>query len=148
FVKHKPQGSSLGVNTLDEVPDNPWYTNRHAEARMTIQQLVRGPGDGQPPSQSGKWKIISAKTDGVTPGFMIEDANAARYLLKFDPARYPELASAADMIGSKFFYAFGYNTPENYIVRFRRGQFAFDHTAKFRTNGRERPLTTHVLDEI
>ena len=29
------------------------------------------------------------------------------------------MASAADVISSKFLYALGYNVPENYIVRFR-----------------------------
>ena len=47
-----------------------------------------------------------------------------RYLLKLDPPRYPELCSAADVIGSKFFYALGYYTPENYVVRFRRENLA------------------------
>ena len=36
----------------------------------------------------------------------------------------PELCSAADVIGSKFFYALGYITPENYIVHFRRENLA------------------------
>ena len=35
-------------------------------------------------------------------------------------AAFPGAASAADVIGSKAFYALGYNTPENYIVHFRR----------------------------
>jgi hypothetical protein len=41
-------------------------------------------------------------------------------MLKLDPPHYPELCSSADVIGSKFFYALGYNTPENCIVFFRR----------------------------
>ena len=66
------------------------------------------------------WSVISAKTDGVTPGFVVEDAHKNRYVLKLDPPDYPELSSGADVIGSKAFYALGYNTPENYIVHFRR----------------------------
>src|SRR5262249_35580317 len=149
FGRHRPTGSSsLAVNTLGEVPDNAWYTNRHVSRRMTIAELAAGPGDRHPPDPSGPWRIGSAKTAGVTHGFVIEDSTKTRYLLKFDTARYPELASAADVIGSKFFYAFGYNTPENYIVRFKHDQFAFDASAKFRISGRERPLSQHRLDEM
>ena len=39
---------------------------------MTIEELVRGAGS-RLPSTDGRWKIVSAKTDGVTPGFTIED---------------------------------------------------------------------------
>ncbi len=148
FGKHPQEGPSLAVNTLGEVPDSAWYTNRHVPRRMSREELVRGPGNQRPPEASGKWRIISAKTDGVTPGFMIEDATGTRYLLKLDPPRNPELASAADVIGSKFFFALGYNTPENYIIRFRRDQLEFDAGAKFRVNGRERLLTPHSLDRM
>ena len=29
------------VNTVDELPDNSWFTNRHARTRMSIEELVR-----------------------------------------------------------------------------------------------------------
>src|SRR5262245_55572198 len=90
------------VNTLGDVPDSPWYTNRHYVRRMSIEELQRGPGNAAPPA-AGSWTIVGAKNDGVTPGFMIEDGKKNRYLLKFDPTDYPELCSAADVIGSKFF---------------------------------------------
>ena len=38
-----------GVNTLGEVPDGPWYVNRHWRNRMTPEELKRGPGDRHPP---------------------------------------------------------------------------------------------------
>src|SRR5436190_17234197 len=110
------------VNTLGEVPDSEWYTNRHARRAMSIEELVRGAGDTNPPDPDGVWRIISAKSEGVTPGFQIEDRHGNRYLLKFDPPDYPDLASGADVIGSKIYYALGYNTPENYAVYFRRDQ--------------------------
>src|SRR5437773_647772 len=118
-VKAGPQ-PAFDVNTLGEVPDGAWYTNRHWLRRMPIAELERGPGNTTPPSPNGVWRIVSAKSDGVTPGFVIEDGRKNRYLLKFDPPAFPELCSAADVIGSKFFYALGYSTPENYVVHFRR----------------------------
>ena len=37
------RGPSLNVNTLGEVPDSSWFTNRLGTRDMTIEQVVRGP---------------------------------------------------------------------------------------------------------
>jgi len=140
---------ALDVNTLGEVPDSAWYTNRQRECRMTLEELKRGPGNRTPPSATGPWHVISAKTDGVMPGFLIEDERKNRYMLKFDPPDYPELASAADVIGSKAFYALGYNTPENYIVHFRLENIEISDGVMYRDgSGKKHPLTARVLDEL
>ena len=140
---------ALDVNTLGEVPDNPWYTNRHFRARMTIEELKRGPGNSAPPSQETGWRVIAAKSNGVTPGFVIEDQRKNRYVLKLDLPQDPELTSAADVIGSKIFYALGYNTPENYIVHFRREQLELPEGVQWRdASGKKRPLTKPVLDSM
>ncbi len=140
---------ALDANTLGEVPDGAWYSNRHRECRMTIEELKRGPGNSTPPSPAGSWRVISAKSDGVTPGFLIEDERKNRYVLKFDPPDFPELASAADVIGSKMFYAFGYNTPENYIVHFRPEQIEVPEGVWYRDgSGKKHPLTALVLEDM
>jgi len=136
------------ANTLGDVPDNAWYTNRHYYHRMSIEELKRGPGNSTPPS-TGTWRVVSAKTNGMTPGFVIEDEHKNRYVLKFDPPEYPELASAADVIGSKALYALGYNTPENYIVHFRRENLAIGEGVTWRdAAGRKHPLTARIVGEM
>ena len=140
---------ALDVNTLGEVPDSAWYTNRHWLRRMSIAELERGPGNTTPPTPNDSWRIVGAKSDGVSPGFVIEDRRKNRYLLKFDPPRFPELCSAADVIGSKFFYALGYHTPENYVVHFRRETLVIsDGMTWHDKNGRKHPLTERELDEM
>ena len=104
------------VNTLGEVPDSLWYTNRHGRTRMSIEELVRGPGDQHPPSAKGPLRVTAAKTEGVTPGFTIKDAAGRKYQIKFDWRSNYELSTGADVMGSKFFHALGYFVPENYIV--------------------------------
>ena len=84
-----------------------------------------------------------------TPGFVIEDGRKNRYVLKFDPPLYPELCSAADVIGSKIFYALGYNTPENYIVHFSREQLQITEGVMYRhPSGKKIPLTAQMVDEL
>src|SRR5262249_37251771 len=60
-----------------------------------------------------------------------------------------ELASAADVITSRFFYALGYNVPENYIVSFARQQIAIGRGSTMRNGpGRQRAITEHDIDEM
>jgi hypothetical protein len=119
------------VNTLGEVPDNLWYTNRHGSKRMSLEELVRGPGNTSPPSTEGTWKVTGAKTEGVTPGFQITDGKGRRYQIKLDAPLNFELPTGADVMGSKFLYALGYFTPENYIVYFAPEQLEVQPGTKF-----------------
>ena len=129
------------VNTLGEVPDSEWYTNRHWKKRMTVDELVRGPGNQNPPSTDGPWRVTAAKSEGVTPGFTIKDAKGRTYQIKFDTPDNFELATGADVMGSKFFYALGYNTPENYIVTFTPQQLQVGEKTMFTDyRGVERPM--------
>jgi hypothetical protein len=107
---------SQNVNTLDEVPDSSWFTNRHGVKRLTIEELKQGPNRGSGPNPEGTWKVIRGKSQGLTPGFQIVDKNNDRYVIKIDPVDVPEIASAAEIIATKIYHAIGYNVPENYIV--------------------------------
>ncbi len=107
------------INTLGEVPDSSWFTNRMSRRVMTIDELARGPDRGEGPDLSQTWVVIGAKTEGVTPGFRIRDGRGDVYFIKFDPLYLPQMATSAEVIGTKFFYAFGYNVPENYLTYWR-----------------------------
>jgi hypothetical protein len=85
----------------------------------------------------------------VTPGFTIKDGKGRRYLLKFDPATNTELATGADAVSAKFFYALGYNVPENYPVRFRREQLVVGEKVSFTDRyGRKRSLQNEDIDDM
>jgi hypothetical protein len=136
-----------GVNTLGEVFDNDWYTNRHYWHPMTLEELRRGPARGNEPVPP--FQIVGAKSEGITPGFQIKDARGRRFLCKPDPMSNPEMATAADVIGSKFFYAFGYNTPENYIFYFTRKDLSISPDARITPKGgKERAMNAGDLDRV
>ena len=86
------------VNTLGEVPDSTWYTNRHWKRRMSIEELVRGPGNTNPPATDSPWRVVAAKTEGVTPGFTIKDSKGRSYQIKFDTRDNFEQATGADVM--------------------------------------------------
>ena len=146
--KHQP-GPSQAVNTLGEVPDSAWFTNRIGTRPMALEDLVRGSDHGNAPSMDGPWVVTSGKNEGVTPGLVIRDKAGRRYFLKFDPKSNPEMASAADVLGSKFFYALGYNVPENYVVYFTRSQLVVNEKSKYRSpDGHDRAMTANDIDDI
>ena len=137
----RTQQPALNINTLGEVPDSSWFQNRHGKTRMSMEDLVRGPNTGSGPSMDGPWFVIGAKTEGITPGFRIRDARGDVYFIKFDPPQNPEMATAAEVISTKFFHAMGYNVPENYLAFFTRQQLRADPKATMTdATGRERHL--------
>jgi hypothetical protein len=142
-----PIGSeAVNVNTLDKVPDNSWFTNRHGVKRMTVEELVRGPDRGKGPNPNETWTVYKGKSQGLTPGFEISDEKGDRYVIKLDPVERPELASAAEVIAGKIFYAIGYNVPENYIVLYNPDDFAIQPGTKVEDQfGDEADLTPFRL---
>ena len=114
------------VNTLDEVPDSSWFTNRHGQTRLSIDELAVASNLDGPPNPEETWTIFAGKSQGITPGFSIIDGQGDRYVIKFDPVGIPELLTAAEVIGTKIFYALGYHVPQNYVVRFDPDNFAIE----------------------
>ncbi len=139
---------AYNVNVLDEVPDSSWFTNRNGRRRLSLAEIKRGPDQTAGPAD-GPLTVIRGKTAGITPGFWVRDRLGEIYILKFDPPDYPELASAAEVISTKLFYAIGYNVPQNTIFRFRREQLRLDPKASTKDQfGNKRAMTEADLDDI
>lgn len=139
---------SLDTNTLDEVPDEAWYTARHYFHPMTDDELFRGIDGTRPPSTDKPWEIYQAKLEGVSPGFRIRDARGEKYIIKFDPRGYMEMATGADVVGARIFYALGYNVPDNYPVRFRREQLRLGENIAFERQGKKVIMQQADLDHL
>ena len=121
---------AANVNTLGEVPDSSWFTNRIGVHSMSIEELVRGPNQVGGPDLSEPVTIISGKVGGITPGLVVRDRRDNVYYVKFDPRVHPNLSTAADVIGKMFFHAIGYNVPENHITYFRVDDFTVEPGAE------------------
>lgn len=101
---------------FDEVVNSTWFTNRNASRPLSPDEVRRGPQTGSGPV--APLTVTSIKSEGVSPGFNVEDANGQRWIFKFDPPDYPELASGAEVVATNLFWAAGYFTPENYVHYF------------------------------
>jgi len=139
---------ALNVTPLDEIQDSSWFTNRIGIRNFTAAEIRQGNNAPQGPDLRGPWTIVRAKTQGVTPGFTIEDPSGARYVIKFDPAMHPELATGAEAISTKFLWAIGYHVPENYIVDFDAAILQIGSSATVRQGDKRRAMTRADLDII
>lgn len=137
------------INTLGDPMEGAWWEKRHYFKTMSPAELTQGPTYGKPPSMAGKWTVISAKSEGVTPGFVIVDSAKNGYFIKFDPLSNPEMATAADSISSRFFHALGYHTPANFLVSFPMEQLEIRPDVQLSdSTGRQRPMTRRDLFEL
>jgi hypothetical protein len=142
--KTPPATPSLGVNTLGEVPDSSWFTNRPPLTTEELQKGARFHGGPQPP-----FTVVAGKTEGVTPGFRIKDGRGLTYFIKVDPQTNPEMATSADVMGALFLYAAGYNVPENYILLAHREDFRLSEQATITAlSGKKHPMKRSQLEKI
>ena len=121
---------ALNVNAVDEVADSSWFTNRIGRHPMTADELALGPcaSLAQPPFP---WRVVRGKSDGSSPGAVIEAADGRRYVFKVD-FRQPERATAADVIATRILHAVGYFVPCNQVVFFEPGDVVIDSSATMR----------------
>ncbi len=143
-----PRGRALDVNSLDEVPDSSWFTNRIGVRDLPIDELVRGANLDPSPMENLPWTIVSAKVGGTAIVFVFEDTKKDRYLLKFDLRGVPEMETGAHMLGHRILWAAGYNVPQDYLAFIRREDLTVSPEAtKKDALGNKAPLTTQELDE-
>ncbi|HET7718920.1 MAG TPA: hypothetical protein VFK43_03060, partial [Acidimicrobiales bacterium] len=142
---------AINVNSVDEVPDSAWFTNRIGLFPMSPAQVRQGAcaeGPALDP-QAGPWVVTGAKPDGANPGFFITAPDGTRYLLKFDGLDQPGRATSADVIGSKLYHAFGYHTPCNEVVFFDRQILRISPTATRKNEyGETVPITASDVELV
>jgi len=121
---------AVNANSLEEVADSSWFTNRIGRHDMTVEELVKGPDTVSGPDLSKPVEILDAKTEGATPGLLIKDARGDRYFFKFDPLYNPQITTSVETVGTKFFHAFGYNVPENHVAYWNPATYTLRKKAK------------------
>ena len=146
---HEPSGlRAKNINTVDEVPDSSWFTNRIGTRPITTEEITRGPIIGAPPDPS-KWVLIREKTAGAHPGFTATDAQGETWFLEFDPPWAPGAATGAVAIATKIFWALGYNQVESFLTTFDPKKVTIDPKATVRRpNGKRTPFTRDDINVI
>ena len=141
---------AFNVNTLDEVPDSSWFTNRIGRREMSIEEIVRGPDRGPRVVSLDGWQIVRDKGAGVQPGFRMADPTGQLYQIEVDPPSNPEMATGAELIGTAFYHAFGYHVVEVAFTEFDPDDLVIASNATIRDpyNGQRRPFERRDLEQV
>ncbi len=140
---------AYNINSFDEIPNSTWFTNRHGLTEMTPEEILRGIALTSGPDTSGPWVLSRPKVGGATPGFWITDSRGDTYIIKFDPPENPEMATAAATMGSRYFYACGYNVPQETIVKWNPEKMVIEDGLTYKdSDGIRQPFTRQVFDDI
>jgi len=145
----KPSGlRAKNINTIDEVPDSSWFTNRIGTRPMSVDELVKAHNVSAPPDPA-KWVVIREKSSGAHPGFTARDAKGQTWFLQFDPSYFKEGPTSAVAIASKIFWALGYNQVESFITTLDPKTTTIDPKATARrASGTRTPITQDDIDAI
>ena len=119
------------VNTLGEVPDSTWYTNRHTEAPDVDRRV--GPWSRKFELSFQRVAVACGCSEDGRCHTRVHDQGCERPVVPTEVRHFDnfEQGTGADVMGSKIFYALGYNTPENYLVYFGPEQLLVDEKTEF-----------------
>ena len=143
-----PDVRARNINSVDEVPDSSWFTNRILARPLSVEDAVRGPLTGGGPAP-GTWSVIRPKEAGFAPGFTMHDAKGETWFVSFDGKGYPEAATGAILVANKIFWALGYWQVENHLISVRPDQLVIAETATtVPPSGKRRRMRFSDLEEV
>jgi endonuclease YncB( thermonuclease family) len=147
-------GEAVNVNSLDEVPDSSWFSNRIGAHALGTEELLRGACSralilDPDSSADGTWIIDHGKDNGSSPGFRVKIPGKGKYLLKGELPEQPERPSAASVIGAAVYAAAGFNTSCEQIVYFRPSLLKLTPGLTHKGNfGATEPFDQKAVDKI
>ncbi len=147
--RRSPERVAAGnVNTIDEVPDSSWFTNRIGTRTLSASEIATGPNRLPPPDVS-TLTVIREKSSGFAAGFTARDAAGATWFVSFDSPSNPDGATAALVVATKLFWALGFNQVEYHVAAVRREHIALAPSATvWRPSGRRTPMSQDDLAEV
>jgi hypothetical protein len=135
------------VNTVDEVPDSSWFTNRIYTRPVSLDEISTGPNTTDGPAP-GRWTVIRPKGAGVSPGFTIRDSRGEMWFISFDGRENPIAPTAAVMVATKLFWTLGYHQIETHLTSIRPELIDVAPNATVREHGTRRPFTRADLEDV
>jgi hypothetical protein len=139
---------ALNVNTIDEVPDSNWFTNRILSRPMSAEEAARGPIVAPGPAP-GPMMVHRAKPSGVAPGFRVLDSAGVEWFVQFDARGQHEAATAASIVANRIFHALGYYQVEQHLVEIDPDTLSISPDATTETpSGKIRQLHRGDIDKL
>lgn len=153
-LKVNPEAKN--VNSLDEVPDSSWFTDRRRAAEVAgtpygPKEIGADPDDA--PDADGPITIVEGKFTGGSRGFVVTDSSKRRFLFKLDSPGFFSLATSTEVVAARLAAAAGRRVPDLTIVDVTPEQLRISKEAKIKdASGNKRPFTAkdleHFLDGV
>ena len=135
-----PNVRAQNVNTVDEVPDSNWFTNRLGTRAVTVDELLKGPDTSSGPARA-TGRSSRPRTTASRRASRCATPAGQVWFLKFDPPGYRAMATGTEVVVTKLFWALGYYVPEVHIATLRPRQLTIDEAARITPpNGNSRPF--------
>ena len=141
------------VNSMDEVPDSSWFTNRIGVRPFTVDEVKQGSCpkvmlDPQKDAE-GTWVIDQGKPNGANPGFRVNIKGVGKFMLKADQAVEGEKATGATAIAARLYHAAGWWTVCDTVVYVPRKLLSLTPDLEFADNsGVKRKFDQAALDKV
>ena len=138
------------MNTLDEVPDSSWFTNRIGVRDLTLTEIARGPNKFER-LDATDWTVVRGKgPGGFHPGFVAQHPGdpGQVFQLEVDPVDHPQMATGAELIGTLVYHALGYHVEDVYAIRVDPARIKISEKATIRDASGRRPFNQRDLDSI
>jgi hypothetical protein len=140
---------AMNVNTVDEVPDSNWFTNRVLARPLSESELALGPSAAPDGPATGSWAITAAKSKGFAPGFTIRDGKGTTWFIEFDADGHAEGATGALLVANRLFHAIGYWQAEQHLAVLHPDQLTIEPTAVVqRPSGARTRMTHGDVDDV
>lgn len=140
---------AMNVNTIDEVPDSSWFTNRPPDpGRLTVEVPDDGENrvDRTREDSANRWTITAAEGTQRLVRLNVRDTLGVGHVLTFEAPAHAERTTGATMLTVTLLGAAGYNAPTHHLIRVKRGQLAIDPIALVSDQfGHRRRMTTTDL---
>jgi hypothetical protein len=122
-----PADEAPNVNSVDEVADSAWFTNRIGARPMSVEEFSRGACEPRlildDPTGEEVWVVDQGKMNGSSAGFRVNIPGKGKYLFKSDQESATltgdERPTAASAIGATTYHAVGFFTSCEQIVYFK-----------------------------
>ena len=148
-----PAGEAPNVNSMDEVPDSAWFTNRIGARPMSLDEVSRGACEPRlildDPTEVGVWVVDQGKMNGSSEGFRVNIPGKGKYLFKSDEGGGVERPTGASAIGATAYHDVGFFTSCEQIVYFKPSALKLTPGLRFADNsGIVRDFDQARLDKV
>ena len=146
-LEFRDQEIAHNINSLGEVPDSTWFTNRIGIRDVSPKEAALAASHQGPPVPP--LQVVGGKAGGHNPGFFAKDSTGRKFVIKFDSKNTPKMQTGINTMVNRIFWTAGYNVANDTIFHFVPSQVSVAPGSKLTDEvGDKRPITQEDIDNV